>query len=209
MLGILGGTFDPIHYGHLRAGLEVMEDLHLQALHILPSHVPPHRPQPLASPAQRLAMVELAIAGQAGWVLDRRELQRSEPSYTVVTLEAMRREMGNQQPLALLLGADAFAGLAHWHQWQRLAQLTHIVVLQRPGVVLSDLAVVAAELGFSYTQQLETLHSTPAGCLWWHAGTPLMISATAIRARVAQGHSVRFLLPDGVNCYIQEQRLYT
>lgn len=134
VIGVLGGTFDPIHCGHLRAGLEVVEALGLQALHLVPCHVPPHRPAPVATADQRLAMAARALLGVPRFVLDERELKRSGPSYTVTTLAELRAEVGPDMPLVLLVGLDAVAGFKNWHQWEKIHSLAHLVVLTRPDV---------------------------------------------------------------------------
>ena len=131
-LGILGGTFDPIHYGHLRPAQEVLRALDLAEIRVIPAANPPHRRPPVATPEQRLRMVELAVAGVPGFTVDDREFRRGGPSYTVLTLESLRSEFG-ERPLCLLMGLDAFEGIETWHQWQRLPELAHFIVMTRPG----------------------------------------------------------------------------
>ncbi len=130
---MLGGTFDPVHYGHLRFADEVRRSLGLKELHLVPAGDPPHRSGPVASAADRLAMLRLAVAEFPGLVVDSREVDRAGKSYTVLTLEALRREDA-QRPLLLLVGADAFRGLPSWHRWRELFALAHLVVVARPGV---------------------------------------------------------------------------
>ena len=131
-IGLLGGTFDPVHIGHLRGALEVAESMNLDELRLAPSARPPHRDMPQVSALDRLAMVECAVAGVAPLVVDARELQRDKPSYTIDTLELMRAELAADDQLFLLLGWDAFCGLPTWHRWEELLQHCHILVLQRP-----------------------------------------------------------------------------
>ena len=138
MIGIFGGTFDPIHYGHLRPAQEAMQKLALAELRFVPAAQPPHRPPPLASAAQRLAMIELAIRDLPGFRADDRELQRGGLSYTVLTLESLRAELGNT-PLCLLVGADQFRNFETWHRWQEIPDLVHLVVLNRPGTAAGAL----------------------------------------------------------------------
>jgi len=206
VIGLLGGTFDPIHFGHLRPALEVFESLRFDELRFLPAGVPPHRPTPAVPAEHRAAMVALAIADIPGFCLDRRELERPGPSYTVDTLEALRAELGGTVPLALLLGADAFAGLDRWHRGERILELAHIVVGQRPG------ADLRWELGGPQRQRFvsnpDELGAVPAGCIWVAEVTALDISATRVRDVLAAGRSARFLLPDAVLDYIHEHRLY-
>jgi nicotinate-nucleotide adenylyltransferase len=131
-IGVLGGTFDPVHIGHLRGALEVAESLALDELRLTPSARPPHRDKPQVSAKDRLAMVKCAVAGVAPLVVDARELQRDKPSYTIDTLELMRAELAASDQVFLLLGWDAFCGLPTWHRWEELLQHCHILVLQRP-----------------------------------------------------------------------------
>src|SRR5450631_1836081 len=135
-LGIVGGTFDPIHYGHLRLAAEVSAALGLFQVRLIPAGIPPHRPPPVASGADRLAMTELGCAEFPGLVADRREILRPGPSYTVATLQALHAE-DTTRPLALIIGSDAFAGLAGWHRWEQLFTLAHMVVVERPGAPTS------------------------------------------------------------------------
>ncbi len=132
MIGLFGGTFDPIHYGHLRPLWEVKEALKFDQLRLIPSFIPPHRGKPGASAKQRLEMLRLAVADVPDYEVDERELQRGGPSYTVETLQSLRNELGDQ-PLCWVMGLDAFLGLASWYQWRRITELAHIVVTQRPG----------------------------------------------------------------------------
>ena len=131
-VGLLGGTFDPVHFGHLRSAVEVCEQLQLDELRLIPSARPPHRGMPGATAAQRLRMVELALGQGGGLQVDDRELQRERPSYTVETLESLRQELGSDVALFMVLGWDAFCGLPSWHRWESLLELANLVVLQRP-----------------------------------------------------------------------------
>ncbi|GAB4289281.1 MAG: nicotinate-nucleotide adenylyltransferase [Thiohalomonadaceae bacterium] len=207
-VGILGGTFDPVHFGHLRAALEAQEVLGLAEVRLLPCGQPPHREPPRASATDRLAMLELAAAGQPGLRVDRRELERSGPSYMVDTLASLRAELG-AAPLCLLLGSDAFLGLPQWHRWRELLQLAHLVVLHRPGWTLESVPVPLAEvLAAHRLATAAALTARPAGGILLQPVTPLDISATAIRAQIAAGRSPRYLLPDAVWDYIRRRDLY-
>ena len=207
MIGILGGTFDPVHYGHLRTAWELCESLDMKELRLLPCRQPPHRGEPAATPEQRLAMLERALAGQDRLRIDTRELERPGPSYMVDTLASLRGELG-RTPFALVLGADAFAGLADWHRWERLIELAHLVVVTRPDGPPSLPGPVAALLEHCRVADAAALRSAQAGGILETAVTPLAISATAIRAQVAAGRSPRYLLPDAVLAYIEEEGLY-
>ena len=204
MIGILGGTFDPIHYGHLRPAIEANETLTLAELRLVPAAQSPHRSSPHASPAQRLAMVELAIHGLPGLRVDARELQRPGPSYTFHTLESLRKEFPTT-PLCLLIGADQFANLEAWHRWRELPDLAHIVVLSRPGVAPVTWPAWASG---RECKDYRVLHTAPAGRLAFLPVSPQDISATRIRAVLAQGESVEGLLPEAVLEYIEANHLY-
>lgn len=209
-LGVFGGTFDPIHFGHLRPALELLEQLSLQRLHLVPSAVPPHRDEPHATAAHRLAMLKLAVTGQPGFVVDERELRRSGPSYMVDTLASLRAEVG-ETPLCLILGVDAFLGLPGWHQWQRLLEMAHIVVAHRPGWALDETSMPQAlrqAVKGSWLADAADLRARTFGGVLLQSVTQLDISATDIRALIAAGKSANYLLPATVWQYIQEQDLY-
>ena len=212
-VALLGGTFDPVHYGHLRFADEVRRALGLPELRLVPAGVPPHRDGPLASNADRLAMLELAIAGFPGLVIDGRELARPGKSYTVLTLSELRAEFPHR-PLWLLLGADAFRGLPTWHRWREIFALAHVVVVARPGVAVADdmPAPLLAEWNARRTTDSAVLFSTPAGAIYEQAITPQPVAATVIRAQLARGaegrQAVAGLLPPAVLTYIDQHRLY-
>jgi nicotinate-nucleotide adenylyltransferase len=207
VIGILGGTFDPIHYGHLRPALEVFETLGLAELRLIPAGVPPHRGRPTATTAQRLAMVQAAIDGLPGWRVDRRELDRPGLSYMVETLASLRSEIGTA-PLVLLLGQDAYGVLDSWHQWTRILDLAHVVVMARPGSALPAAGVMGTVTAQRRVDAPAALRGHPAGRVYPCPVTQLAISGTAIRALVAAGRSPRFLLPDAVLALLHQWRLY-
>ena len=208
MIGILGGTFDPVHFGHLRPALEVMEALGLEQVRFIPCRIPPHRNMPKAKADQRAAMVEQAIAGEPRFVIDRREFFREGPSYSVDTLRSLRGEFGDTVPMALIMGTDAFAGLAAWHEWEQLIELAHIVVCHRPGFEVSPPGALAAWVKQHRVDDPAALHTRAAGGLCYQPVTPLEISATQIRELLAAGRSPRYLLPSAVCNYIQDKGLY-
>jgi len=212
-IGIFGGTFDPIHNGHLRLAQEALEQCRLSAVRFIPSGTPPHRAAPLASAEQRLQMVQLAIHGQPGFAVDEREVHRTDKCYSVDTFSALRAELGAAQPLCLLLGSDAFLQLHTWHQWTRLFELTHIVVMQRPGRPVGNAMAQADEnLRQQYQSRLapspRLLHESTSGHVVVLDMPQLDISATDIRSRTAQNKNLRYLLPDAVAHYIQINQLY-
>jgi len=195
-LAIFGGTFDPIHLGHLCVAWEASELLDAEVL-MMPSGIPPHRPPPIASAQQRVAMLRAALRGQSRLILDARELTRSGPSYTVDTMIELRAEQG-ERPLVLLLGADAFAGLPSWHGWRRLFELAHIGVLSRPGeqAVLPD--VLQREISGRRVNSPAELRTLPAGKLIELSVTPMEISSTRIRELIAAGREPCYQLPAGL-----------
>jgi nicotinate-nucleotide adenylyltransferase len=208
-IGVFGGTFDPIHYGHLRPAREVMAALGLAEMRFIPSAHPPHRRAPLASAEQRLAMVRLAIAGIAGFVADDRELRRGGLSYTVPTLESLRAELGAEVPLCLLIGADAFLELETWFQWQHLPELAHLVVMRRPGpAVRADADTWPAWARAHACSDARELARAAAGRVMFVDVTPQDISATQLRALIARGEPAADWLPEPVWQFIRANGLY-
>jgi nicotinate-nucleotide adenylyltransferase len=212
-IGILGGTFDPIHFGHLRLAEEMLELADLKQIRFIPTGTPPHRDTPQVAAKHRSAMVRLAIADQPAFVLDEREVSRTTPCYTVDTLRELRSELGTAQPLCLLMGSDAFLELHTWHEWQQLFELAHIVVGYRPGYTLEErIHTAIPELRQQYQRRLCTVSSLsrqPSGGIIGLAIPELDISATLIRNRVAENRSIRYLLPNTVAEYIHQYHLYT
>ncbi|MDR0577091.1 MAG: nicotinate-nucleotide adenylyltransferase [Candidatus Accumulibacter sp.] len=213
-LGIFGGTFDPVHFGHLRLAEEAIDLLGLQGVRWIPAGRPALRDAPRASPRQRLDMARLAIAGNPRFTIDPAEVDAPEPSYTVPTLERLRRpgECGADRPLVLLVGNDAFAGMAGWHRWERLFGLAHVAVAHRPGYPVdpeSLPAELAAALRGRWRRDPALLAASPAGYVVPFAMTPLDISATRIRALLSNGASPRYLTPESVIAHIHQHRLYT
>lgn len=206
-IGVLGGTFDPIHIGHLRGALEVAELLALDEVRLTPSARPPHRDAPQVSAEQRLQLVRLAVAGEPLLRVDDRELARPTPSWTIDTLESLRGELGADDQLFLLLGWDAFCGLPGWQRWTELLQHCHLLVLQRPDADSTAPEALRDLLAARSVNEPAALCG-PAGQIAFVWQTPLAVSATDIRRRLATGRSVRFLLPDAVLQYIDAHGLY-
>jgi len=210
-LGIFGGTFDPVHFGHLRLAEEAIGHLGLGGVRWIPAGQPAHRGTPQVSAQQRLDMVLRSTAGNARFSVDAGEVEAAAPSYTVHTLERLRRELGAVQPLVLLVGADAFAGLTSWHRWRDLFALAHVAVSHRPGFPV-EIGSLSGELAREFAaRRLPTgtgLQTAAAGGIVTFAMTQLAISATQIRKLLVNGHSARYLLPDAVLDYIQTHSLY-
>jgi nicotinate-nucleotide adenylyltransferase len=204
MIGVFGGTFDPVHFGHLRAALEVKESLALTQVLLIPSAQPPHRDQPGVSAESRLQMLELAVAGQPDFTIDNRELLRAGRSYMVDTLQSLRLDFP-EQSLLLIIGMDAFAKLESWYHWQQLFDFAHVIVMTRPNYQLPSLT---AFLAARHNQQTAALQIKKSGNLHFLPVTALDISATAIRSIFAQQRNPKYLLPDAVIDYINQHNLY-
>jgi nicotinate-nucleotide adenylyltransferase len=206
-IGLFGGTFDPIHYGHLRTAFELWQELRLAEIRFMPTGSPPHREQPYATPELRLAMVEAAVASQPAFVVDDREVRRTGVSYSIDTLTEVRKEFPDRS-LCLLLGMDAFLGLPNWHRWRELLDLAHIVVAHRPGwraPTMGPLGEVMVDHG---TGTIRDLHQNPSGRVYVHAVTQLEISSTELRQLIIAGRDPQYLVPEEVRQIIQETRCY-
>ena len=207
-IGILGGSFDPVHCGHLRLALEVREQLRLSSVRLLPAPNPRLREAPRAEVAQRLALLRAAVDAEPGLEVDARELDRDGPTYTVETLESFRREF-SAEALVFILGMDSFRSLDRWHRWRDLLELAHLVVAQRPGAQLPVEGPVADLLHGCGCDDVAALMAKPAGHILICEPPLLDISATRIRALVAEGRSIRFLVPNKVIELINRTRCYS
>lgn len=197
VIGIFGGTFDPVHIGHLRTAWELQQRLAIDRIHFIPAAVPPHRAQPVASADLRLAMLEAALAGDEHAIVDRRELEREGPSYSVDTAHSLRAEYP-QHALCLLLGMDAFLGLTAWHEWERLLTLVNIVVARRPGAELPDSGTLGSLLAERRVGSADPVDWQPAGQVVIQDVTQLEVAATDLRASIAAGVAPKYLVPDAV-----------
>src|SRR5208282_4478766 len=198
-VGILGGTFDPVHFGHLRLAQELGEALRLSEVRFMPSGIPPHRVAPQATPAQRVAMVRLAIADNPLFIIDEREIASDGPGYTIDTLTELRRELGATRPLCVLLGADAFLDLVTWHRWHELFNFAHVVAAHRPGFPIQTWSQrmpqpLAREYEARHMEQPLAVHLSPAGGVVAQSIAALDITATRIRDILRAGASPRYLL---------------
>jgi nicotinate-nucleotide adenylyltransferase len=211
-IGVLGGTFDPIHFAHLRMAEECADALGLAKVRFIPTGMPPHRGIPRVSGSQRMDMLRLAIAGNARFEADEREIRRPGVCYTFDTLNELRAELG-ERPLCLLMGSDAFSALITWHLWQELFDLAHIVIAHRPGYSVQQLqSSLPGALRKIYLQRLAAstgiLRRDRAGAVYVKEITALDIAATHIRALLAGAGSARYLVPEPVLDYIEHHRLY-
>ncbi len=214
-IGIYGGTFDPIHYGHLRPCLELCESLKLDHVRFIPAFLPPHRDNPATEVVHRLEMVKKAIDSEASFVLDEREIQRGGPSYMVDTLKSLRQDFADN-PLCLLMGMDAFSGIESWSHWQELLDYAHIIVTQRPDTDFHALDLWSDSLNQFYQKyksqnnntSAQNIHNSLHGVIQLESVTQLSISATDIRKRLKNRQSIRFLTPEPVIKLIECYNLY-
>ena len=206
-IGIFGGTFDPVHYGHLRAATEASELLPLDRFHLLPAGSPPHRSVTFASAEHRLAMLALATEDYPELFVDDREVRRKGYSYMVDTLAEIRNETGNA-PLVLMVGQDAVNKLDSWYEWQRLFDLAHLVVMRRPKSRHEYSGELFEELQPRLIDDPGLLTGKPAGCVLPLEVTQLEISSTGIRELIASQRSPRFLMPESVIHYMEKHGLY-
>lgn len=205
---IYGGTFDPIHHGHLRLAVELRECLDIPQIALVPCHIPPHRQSPGASSDRRLELLGLAIAEEPGLVVDDRELKREGASYTADTLRQLREEIGPDEPLAMVVGTDSFAGFDSWREWETIPRLAHIIVVVRPGSDVPAGSAPAELMAARAASSIEELHASPGGRVLALEAPLMEISATGIRERIADGRSPRYLMPDPVWRKIRQLGLY-
>ncbi|MCE3285127.1 MAG: nicotinate-nucleotide adenylyltransferase [Steroidobacteraceae bacterium] len=196
-IGVFGGTFDPVHYGHLRTAYEVLQSLRLREVRFVPAGDPPHREPPRVDAARRLELVRAATADQPGFVVDDREVRRAGPSYTVLTLGELRAEFP-ATPICLIVGMDAFRGLPTWHRWQELLELAHVVVAPRPGWSAPTEGALGELLVARSAASVEALHERAAGRIFVQPVTQLEISSSELRELLAAGRDPRYLVPDTV-----------
>lgn len=210
MIAILGGTFDPIHFGHLRPALEIFEKLSLTELRFIPSAKPPHRWQPEASAEHRLKMVKKAIKAIPYFILDNREYIRLEEdnvsSFTIDTVRSIRDEIGNDESLGMIVGMDAFQSFTSWRDWEDILDIVHLIVASRPGY--DDKEKAQDWVKQRLETNVEELHNNPSGKVYFCHVTQLDISATFIRNQINEGKSCRYLTPKNVNKYIKKKNLY-
>ncbi|MCC7460854.1 MAG: nicotinate-nucleotide adenylyltransferase [Gammaproteobacteria bacterium] len=206
-VGIFGGTFDPIHYGHLRTAFELVQGLALAQVRFLPTGDPPHREAPLAPGALRLEMVQAAVAGEAAFAVDDREIRRTGRSYTFDTLTELRTELPGR-PLCLLLGMDAFLGMPSWHRWREIFDLAHVVVAHRPGwkaPITGPLGELMVDRG---TGSVRELHAVTHGRILIQSVTQLEIASTDLRELILTGRDLRYLVPEAVRDIIRRTGCY-
>jgi nicotinate-nucleotide adenylyltransferase len=213
LVGIFGGTFDPIHYGHLRVAEEIVETVGLQKMYFVPAGMPRLRHSPVASPQHRVEIVRLAIQKNPDFVLDGREIYRDGVSYSIDTVREFKQEFGEEIRLCLVLGADAFIKLPEWNNWKELFNLCHFIVSTRPGYTFTLIKELLSkelreECSQRWVSNTETLKKETSGLIFIASTTMLDISATSIRAHIAVGRNVRHLVPSVTVNYISKNKLY-
>ena len=207
-LGVYGGTFDPIHFGHLRTAFEILRAIRLQEVRFVPAGDPPHRDPPQVDAQRRLEFVRAAVADQPGFTVDEREIRRAGRSYSVLTLGELRAERPDT-PLCLIVGMDAFLGLPTWHRWTELLDLAHVVVAPRPGFAAPQSGVLGELLAQRGVAAVEALHNALAGRILIQPVTQLEISSTELRDLLAAGRDPRYLVPDPVRALIRATQSYS
>jgi nicotinate-nucleotide adenylyltransferase len=209
-LGLLGGTFDPIHFGHLRLAEECADSLRLNEIRLIPAAKPWQRSGLISAIEHRLEMVRLGVEGNPRLRLDARESERIGPTYTVDTLASLRAELGETRPLVMIVGSDQFLNLPTWHRWQKLFEFAHIAVARRANESF-DLGELPPALAGMVANRLTNDRSAlaePAGRVFSIEMTPLKISSSQIRTLVRTRQSPRYLLPAAVYDYIISHGLY-
>lgn len=208
LIGVFGGTFDPIHNGHLRVALEIQQILQLSQVRFIPCKQPVHKEHgPYATDQQRLAMVQLAIAQEPAFIADDREITRHTPSYMVDTLASLKKDYP-KATLCLLLGLDSFLSLPSWHHWQSLLSYSHLIVMTRPGCLSNMGSALQQVFEQHQLDDMDGLQHNSAGSIYVQDVTSLEISATAIRSQLKAGLNPRYLLPDDVLSYIHQHQIY-
>ncbi len=208
LIGILGGTFDPIHYGHIRLALEALEQLDLDQVRLIPLNIPPHRHNPVASAVDRQNMLELAVQNETGLSVDLRELESEEVSYTIETLKSLRNEFKNDV-LFLIVGRDAFNKIDCWKDWQDLLDYAHIIVANRPGELNQGITNQINDwLTENQIKNIDCLKNKLNGYIYFIDIPDLDISSTMIRKACSKKENIKNLLPDKTFSYIKENQLY-
>ena len=198
LLGVLGGTFDPVHIGHLRTALDLQRQLPIDDIHLIPNYQPPHRSQPGLAAEQRMHLLQLAVADLPGLVADEREIRRQGSSYMVDTLKDLKQQFPQRQ-LCLIIGMDAYNSFCSWHQWETILETAHIIVMQRAGID----QLQNHQLDQYCVSDVEALQKTAAGCVLLQPVSQLDISSTRIRELAAKGESIQFLVPESIRQQVQ------
>lgn len=207
-IGLFGGTFDPIHHGHLRTALELYQALNLKEVRMIPCYLPVHRKLPNATHEHRVAMLECAVKSEPALVVDYCEINRKSPSYTIDTVKELREQYPTT-PLCFIMGIDAMLGFTSWDDWEIILQKVHLIIAHRPNYQLPKTGIIADLLKERLKKHPEAISDSVAGNIILQPVTALEISATDIRKQIASGKNPRYLLPDSVYDYILENGVYS
>lgn len=207
-IGIFGGTFDPVHLGHLRTAIEIREKFFLQDVYFVPCQVPVHKAPTIASAFDRMAMLNLAVASEPNFHVDDREIQRGTPSYMIETLQSFRTQFGPEQPLALILGSDVLNDFTTWRNWEQIFDLAHLIIVPRGVSSYRMSSELQAILSFRKNKTPKTIVHSPAGEVFLQRVTKFDISSTLIRSKIAKKQNPRYLIPEQVLGYIRERGIY-
>lgn len=207
-VAIMGGTFDPIHNGHLRTAVELLDKHHFTELRLIPCYQPVHKSRPNITPEQRLNMVKIASQIDPRLRVDEREIIREDKSYTIDTLKDIRAEIGNETPLVMVLGMDSFISLPTWRDWSQLINYAHILIVARPSWDSDFVSELSSYYEVNRACSASELQSQPCGKIYMETLTPLSISSSMIRTLCQNGKSIAFLLPESVQSYIEQNKLY-
>ena len=207
-IGVLGGTFDPVHFGHLRTALAAQQDFSLDEVRLIPCHHPVHKEEPVVSAQHRINMLHKATKSEKRLIVDVRECMRPGPSYMIETLESLRTEYPDDR-LFLILGADAFNKLDGWKDWQRLFELAHIIVITRPGWEINPTQTITEFCQQRRVSSFSEMCKDQAGKVLPYSFIPLMIASSEIRKLLQENKSVRYLIPNAVIKYISKHKLYS
>ncbi|MBV1914117.1 MAG: nicotinate-nucleotide adenylyltransferase [Pseudomonadales bacterium] len=208
VVAFMGGTFDPIHFGHLRMAIELKQALAADQFRLIPCGDPYHKNRSVSAASERFEMLELALGENSGLLLDDRELNRDGPTYSYDTLVSLRQELGDEISLVMVMGMDSFLSLPQWHCWQQLTELGHILVVHRPGSELEPCEPLREWYEAHKTNQLNDLRNHSSGYVSDLKMTMLDISSSQIRGLLSDGQSPQYLLPDSVLGYIEQNNLY-
>jgi len=206
-IGILGGTFDPIHLGHIKIAEATKQKCYLKKIIFIPCNIPAHRYKPIATPAQRLKMTQLAIKDHPNFIVDDREIKRAGTSFMLDTLKSLKQDYPDN-PLVLILGLDAFAGLDTWHQWEKLIDYAHLVVVNRAGVKIELPAPIKTLLQTTEVFDAKALQTKQNGLIYQLHIDPIPISATKIRQQLRDGQTPIDTLAENVYNYIRKKEIY-
>ncbi|MDG2090340.1 MAG: nicotinate-nucleotide adenylyltransferase [Gammaproteobacteria bacterium] len=206
-IGILGGTFDPVHFGHLRTALAAQQEFALDEVRLIPCHHPVHKEEPEVSAQGRIEMLHKATKTEKRLVVDVRECMRPGPSYMIETLESLRTEYPKER-LFLLLGVDAFNNLEAWKDWQKIFEIAHLIVITRPGWEINPSSLVKKFCKKRMASSFSEMSEAKKGNVLAYSFMPLMISSSEIRSLLKENKSVRYLTPNKVIKYIKKHELY-